>query len=35
MIFATLNPENIWHEILQIYPPHVSDIATLSKSHFQ
>jgi len=39
MIFGTLNPGKIWHEILQICPRHVSDVATLpweiQKSHFQ
>ena len=39
MIFLTLNPENIWREMLQICPPHLSDVATLpweiQKSHFQ
>jgi len=39
MIFGMLNPGKIWHEILQICPPHVSDVATLpweiQKSHFQ
>ena len=39
MIFGKLNPENIWHEMLQICPSHLSDVAILSweiqKSHFQ
>jgi len=39
MIFGMLNPEKIWHEILQVYPPHLSYVATLpweiQKSHFQ
>jgi len=30
MIFGMLNPEKIWPEILQICPPHLSDVATLS-----
>jgi len=30
MIFGMLNVEKIWHEILQICPPHLSDVATLS-----
>ena len=38
MIFGTLNPEKIWHEMLQIYPPHLSDVAVvpweIQKSHF-
>jgi len=29
MIFGTLNPEKIWHEMPQTCPPHLSDIATL------
>ena len=29
MIYGTLNPEKIWHEILQICPPHLSYVATL------
>jgi len=29
MIFGVLNPEKIWHKILQICPPHLSDVATL------
>jgi len=37
MIFGVLNPEKIWHKILQICPPHLSDVATLpcdiQKSH--
>ena len=39
MISGMLNPDKIWHEILQIWPPHLSDVATLpweiQKSHFQ
>ena len=40
MIFGMLNFEKIPHEMLQICPPHVSDVDTLSweilkKSHFQ
>jgi len=39
MIFGKLNPEAIAHEILQVSPPHLSDVATLpweiQKSHFQ
>ena len=39
MIFGMLNPEKIWNEMLQICPPLLSDVATLSweiqKSHFQ
>jgi len=27
MIFGKLNPEKIWHEILQICPPHFWDVA--------
>jgi len=38
MIFGMLNPEKIWHEILQICPSHLSDVATLpweiQKSYF-
>jgi len=34
-----LNPEKIWHEILRVCPPHLSDVATLpweiQKSYFQ
>jgi len=34
-----LNLEKIWHKILQICPPHLSDVATLlweiQKSRFQ
>ena len=30
MIFGTLNHEKIWHKILQIFPPHPSDVATLT-----
>jgi len=29
MIFGKLNPEAIAHEILQVSPPHLSDVATL------
>ena len=29
MIFGKLNPEKIWHEMLQICPPHLPDVATL------
>jgi len=29
MIFGMLNPEKIRHEILQICPPHLSDVNTL------
>ena len=29
MIFGMLNPEKIWHEILQVYPPRLSYVATL------
>jgi len=29
MIFGTQNPEKIWHEMLDIYPPHLSGVATL------
>jgi len=39
MILGTLNLEKIWHKILQICPPHLSDVATLlweiQKSRFQ
>jgi len=39
MIFSMLNPEKIWHEVLQIYPSQLSDVATLpweiQKSNFQ
>ena len=39
MIFGKLNPEAIAHEILQVSPPHLSDVATvpweIQKSHFQ
>jgi len=39
MIFGMLNAEKIWHEMLQICPSHLSDVATLpwgiQKSHFQ
>ena len=39
MIFGTLNFEKIWHEMLQISPDHLSDVATLpweiEKSHCQ
>ena len=29
MIFGMLKPEKIWHENLQICPPHLTDVATL------
>jgi len=39
MIFGILNPEKIGMIILQVCPPHLSHIATLTgeiqKSHFQ
>ena len=39
MTFGMLNPEKIGREMLQICPPHLSDVATLpweiQKSHFQ
>jgi len=39
MIFGTLNAEIIWHEILHICQPPLSDVATLppeiQKSHFK
>jgi len=37
MIFGMLNPEKIWHEILQICPSHLSDVATweIQKSYFR
>jgi len=39
MIFGVLNRQKIWHEMLHICPPHLSNVATLpweiQKSHFQ
>ena len=37
--FGVLNPDKSWHKMLQICPPHLSDVATLpreiQKSHFR
>ena len=30
-MFGTLNCEKIWHEMLQICPPHLSDVSTLPR----
>jgi len=39
MIFGKIYPEKILYDMLQICPPHLSDVATLpweiQKSHFQ